>query len=236
MLDVILAWIGKVVVYGGGSAAIAYALFMWLGKKWIEQKFSERLELLRRQHGEELEQLRHNISVLFSRVTKIHEKEFEVLSFSWEKLNKALGLVHGLVKHVKQYPDFSIMSPQALEAFLKDADLEDYQKDELKASGNKHDYYEDVSYKRELYRAREAIREFHNYIIINRIFLKKEPRDIFSEIDRLLSDVSAKYDMARELRLFKEMHGVFQEIGDSLDKKIDELEKLIQKRLRFEEA
>jgi hypothetical protein len=225
MAEYIFIIIGKFIVFGGGIVAIAYGIFTWLGKKWIEQIFSERLE-----------KLRNDINILFNRVTLIHQKEFEVLSIAWEKLHLALGLVHGLVKHVKQYPNFSVMSAGEFDHFLEEADLADFQKQELMDSGNRQKYYEDASYIRELLKVKNGIIDFHNYIIVNRIFLTKDTRQIFSEVDRVLSGASEKYDMARELRLFKDMHSVFEEIGKDLDKRIDELEKLIQKRLRFEEA
>ena len=212
-------------MYGGGIVAITYGIFTWLGKKWIEQIFSERLE-----------NLRNDINILFNRVTLIHQKEFEVLSIAWEKLHLSLGLVHGLVKHVKQYPNFAMMSTGEFDYFLKEADLADFQKNELRDSDNKQKYYEEASYIRELLKVKNGIVDFHNYIIVNRIFLTKDARQIFSEVDQILSSASEKYDMARELRLFKDMHSVFEDIGRDLDNRINELEKIIQKRLRFEEA
>jgi len=44
MNEAILNFIGAVVAYGGGGAAIAYLMFILLGKKWIENKFSQQLE------------------------------------------------------------------------------------------------------------------------------------------------------------------------------------------------
>jgi hypothetical protein len=31
--------LGKIFVYGGGGVAVAYLLFQYLGKAWIENKF-----------------------------------------------------------------------------------------------------------------------------------------------------------------------------------------------------
>jgi hypothetical protein len=43
----IFGFIGKIVVYGVGTVTIAYGVFIFLGKKWIENKFAERLTLRR---------------------------------------------------------------------------------------------------------------------------------------------------------------------------------------------
>ena len=43
MSEEILKFMVSVVAYGGGGAVIAYVLFIFLGKKWIENKFSQSL-------------------------------------------------------------------------------------------------------------------------------------------------------------------------------------------------
>jgi cell division protein FtsB len=65
---------GRIVAVGGSSAAIAYGLFCWFGKGWLEQQFNKQLERLKHDQQKEIEQLRHQINSLFSRVSKIHEK------------------------------------------------------------------------------------------------------------------------------------------------------------------
>jgi len=54
MSDTIFKVLGEVIAYGGGAAAVAYILFQYLGKKWIENKFAERLDQLKHQHALEL--------------------------------------------------------------------------------------------------------------------------------------------------------------------------------------
>jgi len=44
MIDIFFKLIGNIVIYGGGAVAIAYVLFIFLGKKWIENKFATQLE------------------------------------------------------------------------------------------------------------------------------------------------------------------------------------------------
>ena len=47
MNEIITKIIGEVVIYGGGSAAIAYGIFRFLGQKWLENKFAQNLVLSR---------------------------------------------------------------------------------------------------------------------------------------------------------------------------------------------
>jgi hypothetical protein len=42
VVNVFLQYLAKVALVGGSSAAVAYAMFRYLGKSWIESKFAER--------------------------------------------------------------------------------------------------------------------------------------------------------------------------------------------------
>ena len=90
-MDEIYTFIGKIVAYGGGATVLAYAIFMFLGKKWIESKFDEKFAAFKHAQEQELERYRHQVNILLSRVTKIHEKEIEILPELWHKLQNALG-------------------------------------------------------------------------------------------------------------------------------------------------
>jgi hypothetical protein len=101
--EIVALFLAKILAYGGGAAAVSYLLFQWLGKKWIENKFSERLEQLRHQQALELQRLRVEIDAMLSGALKLQEKEFSVLPEAWEKLNDAHGLVSWLVSPVQQF-------------------------------------------------------------------------------------------------------------------------------------
>src|SRR3989442_1732393 len=90
-IDVILKFIGEVVLYGGGSAACAYLLFQFLGKSWIENKFAQRLEAYKHQQQLELQHLKVEIESMLSGALKMQEREFQVLPEAWKKLDDAFG-------------------------------------------------------------------------------------------------------------------------------------------------
>ena len=93
----IFEFIGKLVAYGGGIVVIAYGIFILLGKKWIESIFQKNLEIYKRTQNQELENFKYKINSLFSRVSKIHEKEFEVLPEIWSRLHDAKDIISALV-------------------------------------------------------------------------------------------------------------------------------------------
>src|SRR5690242_15877128 len=58
-LQTAFAWFGGIVALGSGSAAIAYGLFRWLGKSWLDQHFKKQLERLKHDQQKEIKQFRH---------------------------------------------------------------------------------------------------------------------------------------------------------------------------------
>lgn len=102
-------WLSHTALWLAGAVGIAFTAFRFLGSKWIETKFAARLEAYRHEQTKELEELRHKINAAFSRMTKIHEKEFEALPEAWYKLQDALGHISGLTSVVQCYPDLNRM-------------------------------------------------------------------------------------------------------------------------------
>lgn len=107
--DSILRFLGQMITVGGGAAAIAYLIFQRLGKKSIDNYFEKRLQDHKHELIKQLETYRYEISALFNRITKIHEKEFEVLPLAWANLQKTVGKVAELTSFFKTYPDFRNM-------------------------------------------------------------------------------------------------------------------------------
>src|SRR5215510_4277659 len=105
MTDEVLRFFAQMLVSAGGAAAVAYLLFQWLGKKWIENKFAQRLDQLRHQQALELQRLRVEIDAMLSGALKLQEKEFSVLPEAWAKLHEAHGLVSWIVSPMQEYPD-----------------------------------------------------------------------------------------------------------------------------------
>ncbi len=71
------------ILTGGGAAAIAYGLFKWLGQKWIEDKFSQRLEHLRQSNAKELAELKVKWDADLQGRLKYQEREFTVVPDAW---------------------------------------------------------------------------------------------------------------------------------------------------------
>lgn len=227
-------WVGGIVAVGGSSAAIAYGLFRWLGKGWLDQQFKKQLERLKHDQQKEIEQLRHQINSLFSRVSKIHEKEFEVLPRAWTLLHEAHGAVFRVVSALKEYPDFARMSEPQFEAFVSSCRLEEFQKEELRKAENRLQCYQNWIFWIELNDAKTAQVGLNNYLAVNSIFMTDELRQQFKAINQSLQGVLIDEDIARRPGAGRIPSN--NEAMEKVSQLFTKIETAVQKRLRYEEA
>jgi len=95
MLDPIFSFLGQLIAFGGGGAVVAFLLFQYLSKKWIENKFSERLDQLRHTQALELQRFRVEIDSFLSGAIRLQEKEFQTLPEAWVKLDRRMAKCPG---------------------------------------------------------------------------------------------------------------------------------------------
>jgi hypothetical protein len=228
--------LAKVLVVGGGAAVIAYSIFIWLGKRWIEEHFAKRLEAYKHVQNQELENFKYKINALFNRITKIHEKEFEVLPTAWQKLQNALGYVASVTSPFQQYPNINQMTEEQLNEFLKSSVLLDSQKQELLAAPDKFKYYTEAIFWHKLSAAQESVRDLHNYIVNNRIFLNVELSTRFKKADEVLYSALIDSEVSREANGRKFISEAHKKIKEEVTPLIGEIEQLVQKRLHYDKA
>ncbi len=229
-------WLGYAAVWFGAPVGIAFAAFRFLGSKWIENKFATQLEAHKHEQSKELEKLRHKINAAFSRLTKIHEKEFEVLPEAWYKLQDALGRISGLTSLIREYPDLNRMDGAQLAEFLQQSDLYDFEKEELRKTGDKNAYYRERRFWHDLKYAKDAFGDFHNYTIRNRIFLTSDLFQQFQKIDDVMRDAIVYKEEGQEDSDVEMSRDAYKKIRDEVNPVRDEIERLIQKRLHYHEA
>jgi len=236
MTENVFEIIGKVIAYGGSSVAIAYAVFIFLGKKWIENQFHKRLESYKHDKNKEIEKLKYQINLLLSRVTKIHEKEFEVLPEAWSKLHDALEIISWFTSPFQQYPDLNKMSDNEVNYFVNNCQLLDFQKKELLTSEKKTEYYSDKIFWINLAKSQDIYSEFHNFITRNRLFLSPDLRERFMKVDGILWDSLIKKEIGKDAKDSKMAIEAYRDIRKKVTPRVDEIENLVQERLRYNEA
>lgn len=235
-MDAIFIFIGKVIAYGGGLAAFAYGIFMFLGQKWIETKFSEKLEEFKKEQERELEHYRHQINILFSRVSKIHEKEIEILPKIWKKLQDALGHVGKITSPLQYGPNFQTMTSHEFRDFVENLDLSDPHKKALIETSDKNTYYTNTIFWYNLRDAKTAVNDFHNFMLYNKIFLSKDLKQEFQRIDDLLTDALRTREIGEQLNDPMMIVESYEGLDENAKDIVSRIEKLVQERLEFTKA
>ena len=224
-MEEVFSVIGKVLAVGGGAAGVAYLLFKVFATKWIETKFSEQLE-----------DYKYKINSLFNRITKIHEKEFEVLPEMWKRLLDAYSKVVEITLPMQEYPDLNRMPPKEFEDFLAKSNLTAYHKEQLAKETDKNRYYQDIHYKYRVVESRKLIHEFHSYVLYNKIFLETSLYDKFREVDNVLSQAVQTYEEGKEYDDYKQVIEAYKLLDKKVEAIIEQIEKLVQERLHYRDA
>lgn len=232
MSDAILKFLGEVIAYGGGAAVVAYLLFQYLGKTWIENKFSERLDQLNHQHALELQRLRIEIDSMLGGALKLQEREFQFLPEAWHKLDEAHGLVSWLVSPMQEYPSLDKSSPQQLEEFLAATDFTESQKAELRTSSSRVKTYEDIVFWYRLSKVKKAIAELNNFVARNGIFFPPEIKDKFARISELLWSAVISKEVGYEAKDYKMQNEGWKKIKEESEPLYKSIESDIQSRLQ----
>jgi hypothetical protein len=234
-------WLLNFLTIGLPTVAVAiptaYALFKWLGAKWIEHRFSAELEKLKHEHNKEIERVRQTVQSTFSRISKIHEKEFEVLPKAWLMLHDTYGTAYNFVCGFKQIPDFGLPEEQ-VEEFVSTTLLSPFQRTTLLALRSKEErktFYLKAMEGIEEDRSREKYRTLNNFLIEHRIFMTDELREQFAAVAADISNGLIEYSTGKDHDMVDMRRGGFTKI-DALKSKVSAIEQLIQKRLRYEEA
>lgn len=222
----------QILAYGGGSAAVAYLLFQWLGKTWIENKFAQRLDQLKHEQALELQRLRVEIDAMLSGAIKLQEREFYVLPDAWIKLDEAHSLVSWLVSPMQQYANVERMNPVQMEEFLSSMEFTESQKEELRNSRERGRTYQDILFWHRLHKVKAAFADLQTFIARNGIFLTLELEEKFSRIsDALWSAVISK-EVGHEAKDWKMQSEGWTKIKEETEPLYKEIKREIQSRLQ----
>ena len=194
----VFKFLGEVIAYGGGGAVIAYLLFQYLGKTWIENKFAQHLDRLRHQQALEIQKLRVEIESMLSGAIKLQEKEFQVLPEAWEKLDESHGLVAWLVSPLQKYAAVGKMTPPQLDEFLERCEFTESQKNDIRNSPDKDAKYREITFWHRLHKTKKAFGDLQSFIARNGIFLHPELKEKFSTISKMLWSAVVSKEVGHE--------------------------------------
>lgn len=232
MYDQILRFLGEIIVYGSGVVGIAFLIFRYLGKSWIENKFSERLEQFKHQQTIEIQRLRVEIDSTLSGILKIQEKEFETLPEAWSKLDEAYGHVAALVSPLQQYPNLDGMTEARLIEFLDETNLRKTEKDEILQSNEKSNRYQRIIFWHRLHQVNLACCELDKYVVRYGIFFPPNLKEKFNKIVKELNSAVRDKAIGQEANDFKLQHEGWNKIKGEIDPLFQAIEGEVHARLQ----
>lgn len=181
-----------------------------------------------------------------SALSKIHEKEFEVLPKAWQLLHEAHGAAFQLTKAFREWPNLDAMPEEQRDAFLASTRLAEFQRNEINGCKDKLTRYQEIISWYELDDAKRAQIELNNYLAVNSIFMTDALRQQFREVNRLLLDVIIHEQTARrytgaeiEISVSARMERISEAKSQSarmnqISEMFNSIEAALQQRLRYQ--
>jgi hypothetical protein len=231
-MDAVFSFLGQLIAFGGGGAVVAYGIFRYLGSKWIENRFAERLEQLRHTQALELQRLRVEIDSLLSGAIKLQDKEFQTLPEAWVKLDEAFGQVSSLTSPLQQYPDLDRLNSAQLEEFLSASKFTNTQKDEIRSARRKADKYQELNFRYRLRDVSKSVADFHSYVERNSIFMPPDLKKLFEKAANDLWSAMVSKEVGHEAQDWKLQNEGWDKVKKEVEPLRTKIEELIYARLQ----
>jgi hypothetical protein len=226
-----LAALGALVGAGGTIAAISFGLFRLFSEKWLSARFDERLAAYKHAQQKELEELRFKINALMDRTVKLHQKEFDVLPEAWAHLIDAHGVVSSITSPIQSYPDLDRMNDQQLDEFLENSPLANWQKQEIKNTSRRNEYYTKAIAWHKISKGRDAIRELYVFLRKNGIFIPEPTKTMFANLEQLIYNALLEYEINETHQIIPRQLNDQDKLRKEGEVLIKQLEKDVQDRL-----
>ncbi|WP_199154138.1 hypothetical protein [Chromobacterium sp. ASV23] len=175
-------------------AATAFGLFKWLGGKWLEGKFAERLQNLKSEQDHAIRIVQSTIDREIHRAKKLYDNEFTALSESWHLLRAAYDMSSGTVASMTV--NVALMNAEELERYLSKRGMEEWQRKELHAlTGEaRNDEYWKWSEWQRLIECQNKWRECQQQIDAVSIFFPAGFTEKFRTINYMICSSNVEYE------------------------------------------
>jgi len=159
------------------------------------------------------------------------EYEFEIKRLKFENLRIVLSQLWSLIQEAhryysivtspyKEYPDFKYISNKALDEFLKQTRLSEFQKQELRESSDKNKYYMEKIFWYSLHDAELKGSELEKYFRENRILIPDQVKTLLDELVNLIASSLRAYELwhrTSDPELMRSVRDEIKKIGELLN-------------------
>lgn len=179
------------------TVGCAFLLFRYLGAKWLEGKFSEKLEAYKHAQNKELERVKYEMNSLFDRSSKIRQYEYETLPETWRQLVEAFYHARDLTSGLRQYVDISRMTDDRLRVLLERQDFLPHEIEDVMISHNRLDIYQKIIDARHFNSANDKVFEFRIRLKKYGIFINRPLEQKLEQLDDLINSAMIEMDLGR---------------------------------------
>lgn len=223
----VLQWLAAAVGYLALAGGAAWAAVTFVGKRWIESKFEERMAGFKHAQAIELARMRVDVEAVLAGAVKLQTAEFEMLPTAWAKLFDAYSDVVALVHPFQSSADISHMSPQELDEFLEASKLRESEKDRLRQADDKNREYQSIVFRYRAGEVRKSFFEFRSYVLKNAPFFPPELKHSFVQAaDGMWSALISKEaghesgDLNLQSESWRELNKVVKPLYESVEKAV----------------
>lgn len=186
-------FVGQVVLYGGGAVAISFAAFKAFGEKWLDARFSERLQSLKTAQDEQLRHAQSYIDREIHRARKLYDREFDTLPEAWSRLCAALDDARSTAW--EQYPNLARHTEEELVNRMSATTMQDFEKQDLLSlpPEDRTEYFRRWLGIQSLNQCLESRRHFLSYVKANAVFFSAGLKEKFLALDSLIGPAVAEF-------------------------------------------
>lgn len=175
---------GQLLAGLGGGAVAAITIVKFFGERWLDTRSAQRAAAEKHARDREIEALRDHISRQFDRVTKLSQREFDVLPEIWLKLVDAFSAVENVSIKLRHRVDLAKIPDDEARKHLEGFDIPSSVADQIIAAEgwDRNKRYWRILDRIEAGNARTAAAEAHFALARLGIFL---PETLFAQLNEL---------------------------------------------------
>ena len=240
-IDPVLSFIFKIILAGGGGAAVAYLMIKAFGKGWLDSYFNAKaakfkadqdiaLAELKRVHDAALKEVQSVIDKDLHRARKLYDREFEVLGEAWTLLAKAFDVARSTIATF--VPQIDRLTEEERIRLYERNELKHWEIDHIRqftGQGMMNEYVK-IMQRRQLFRARELEQNLARCIVLNGVFMPAGFKQRFDVIDQLINEVLVEFEVRIDHPKLAENTQYMRLTGEG-ERLLSELETVIHDRI-----
>ena len=242
-VDPVLAFVLKLIIAGGGGAAVAYLMIKAFAKGWLDAYFDSKktklkneqdvaLAELKRVHDAALKDVQAIIDKDLHRARKLYDREFDVLSEAWTLLFKAFDTTQSAIA---SFPvRVGDMDEKVRNRAFQDYRFEHWQIDQVMAveGDERTAKFNDIVERRRLVEYRDNRLAFARFLAVNAVFMPAGFKERFMSVDAMINAALVEFEVRLNYPVkFGATWDSMLKLSEKGKQELDELEKLIHQRI-----